>query len=382
MGKPIDKNKPTKNMEDLLEHLNKPGGDLDAFEQEALEGFAMLDSKQEALNIKQRLDERMEEKFSEKRKPLFIYWSAAAGIALILGLIFLVRSNQDLKSEEVADNRVTTEGKLENTMNSPVAPPAELKQQEVLKENGVGGGKGTFGAESNAQMSKNAGPAQKMAEQQFKDAESEQTSVTLDETVTKDPGNSGEKNADNKRSDVTKTADDDLAKSGKKDQVPAAAAAGSGSNNNDGNVANEKAKSKEEEKRDEDKATGYFSRKIKKEKKAAEPAATANTDTKPKTETEGSFEKNNILSASLTIKEAELQQKIDKFFKDKDYRKSFICTLTIDADNKVESVVFQNPDFFSKSQRKDITDFFMKLTCFKNHEFSVYSTYKVDYKVQ
>jgi hypothetical protein len=378
MGKPIDKNKPTKNFDELLEHLKKPVDDLDAFEQEAMEGFAMLESKQEALDIKKRLDERMEEKFSEKRKPLFIYWSAAAGIALIIGLIFLVRSNGNLKSDEVADNSVVSKAQLEGKLNSPAETPAELKQQ-TTKESAAKGSKqdkGEFGGESNAQMGKNAGPAQKMAEEQMADAKANAASVTTDEVS--ESLKEGEKDLDNKRADVTKPADD-LAKSPKKDQVPAAAA-GAGSNDGNSPLNNEKAKTKdkEDEDADNDKATGYFSRKIKKEKKA-EPAA---TETKPKVEAETSFEKSNIKLASLTIKETDLQQRIDKFFKDKDYKKSFVCTLTIDADDIVESVVFQNPDIFSKSQKKELTEFLLKLKCFKNHEFSVYSTYLLNYKAQ
>lgn len=374
MGKPIDKNKPTKDLNELLEHLHKPGDDLDAFEQEALDGFASLESTQEAIDMKQRLDERMEEKFSKKRKPLFIYWSAAAGVALIISLVFLVRSNGDLKSEEsLADNTVANEKLLENNINSPAPPPAELKN-EATKDAKMAAGKADM-TQGNASKGYQNGPVLS-AEQSISQSSNEESSVVMDE-VAKESGKEGEKDAnDSRRSDNAKPLDDLASANKKQDQVPASAA--SGASSGDLNPNKQKAKDKEEESRDEDKATNYFSRKIKKEKKA-EPAA---TETKPKSEIEGSYEKNNILVATLTIKESDLQQRLDKFFSDKDYKKSFVCTLTINSDNKVESIVFQNPDLFHKSETKEITEFFKKQKCFKNHEFSVYSTYTVNYKAQ
>ncbi len=372
MGKPIDKNKPTKNLDELLEHLHKPGDDLDAFEQEALEGFATLESTKEALEMKQRLDERMEEKFSEKRKPIFIYWSAAAGVALIIGLIFLVRTNGDLKEESLADNTVATEKQLENNTNNPPAPPADpdsyREKLEAGKKTGKSGGEGHAEGESLGSAA-NKGPMQKLAE----DTKSADAEVSMadesQEQGAKDRDKGDKDMNDAKRSDNAKPVDD-LAKN--QNQTPVtAAAAGSGSDAN-----NEKSKAKEEDYK-EPKATEYFtSRKIKKEKKADAPAS------QTKSETDGTYEKSNIKAASLAIKETDLQLKIDKFFKDKDYKKSFVCTLTVDADDIVESVVFQNPDIFSKSQKKELTEFLLKLKCFKNHEYSVYSTYLLNYKVQ
>lgn len=378
MGKPIDKNKPTKNFDELLEHLKKPVDDLDAFEQEALEGFATLESTQEAIDMKKRLDERMEEKLSEKRRPLFIYWSAAAGIALIFVLAFLLRTNGDLKSEEaLADNTSTTQEQLNNNINNPTAPPAELKQAELEKKvSGSKSGKAYAEGESNGTAGGlNKGPVKPLEEQAA--AKSNDADLAMADEVenigSKDQSN-GDKEANaQKRSDSKPV--DDLAASTTKNQnnVPGNAAAGSGSDAN-----NERSKAKEEEDYKEPKATDYFSsRKIKKEKKAAQT-----TPAQPKSEIEGTYEKSTIKAASLTIKDSELQQKIDKFFKDKDYKKAFVCTLTIDADNIVESVVFQNPDIFSKSQKKELTEFLLKLKCFKNHEFSVYSTYQLNYKAE
>ncbi len=368
MSKPVD-NKHTKNLDELLEHLHKPGDDLDAFEQEALEGFATLENKQEALEMKQRLDERMEEKFSKKRKPLFIYWSAAAGIALIIGLIFLTQTNKDLNSEGLADSSVLSEKQAEITENNAVAPPAELKQDEAKKMSGKARSQN---AEGESMGYKNNGPVQRSSNDQQSASESSAGEVALDD-IKNEPAKELEK--DNKRDD--KPTDALAANKGQNnEQTVPGSASGAGSD------ANQKFKAKEEENKDEDKsepkATEYFSRKIKKEKSVQ--AKTPQSQTK--SEIEGTFEKSTIQSASINIKESELTAKITKFMSDKDYKKSFVCTLTINSDNKVESIVFQNPDLFHKSEQKEITEFFKKQKCFKNHEFSVYSTYVVNYKTQ
>lgn len=365
MGKPVD-NKHTKNLDELLEHLHKPSGDdLDAFEQEALEGFATLETKEEAIEMKQRLDERMEEKLSKKRKPLFIYWSAAAGVALIIGLVFLLQTNQDLKQESLADNSVLNKNQLESTESNPPAPPAELKQG-ISKNSG---GKADMQSADGESMNYKNVPIQRSSTNEEESSKSALAEVALDD-VKNEPAKVGESD---KRRDEKPT--DELAanKDQNNEQVPSSAS-GAGSD------ADAKLKKKEDASADEDKATSYFSsRKIKKEKSASATPAKAN---QPKSEVEGVFEKSTIQSASINIKESELTEKINKFFADKDYKKSFVCTLTINSDDKVESIVYKDPDLFHKGEQKEILAFFKKQKCFKNHEFSVYSTYTVNYKAQ
>jgi hypothetical protein len=393
MGKPIDKNKPTKNLDELLGHLSKGGDDLDAFEQEALEGFATLESTQEAIEMKQRLDKRMEEKLGEKRKPLFIYWSAAAGLALIIGLIFMMNSNKDLKSESgLAVNSVNDEKSLEQIENNPAAPPAELKKDEKSGKETMG----AMGGKGNSQQSglggddlKQQGPAQKAA--QDVDSRNNESPVTLAESGETEK-DANKKSEDSKRADNSKL-DDAIAtnSSNNKNQnnqsVPGYnnVSAGASAQNNDANSEKTKSKNPSKESKDEEqtepKATEYFTaRKAKKDKEKDKSSAQA--DTKPASEIEGKFENSSIKTANLSIKESDLKAKMDKFFSDKDYKRSFNCTLTIGADDKVEGVVFQNPELFHKGEQKEIVDFFKKLKCFKNHEFAVYSTYVVKYQAQ
>jgi hypothetical protein len=389
MGKPIDKHKPTKNLDELLDHLHKGGDDLDAFEQEALEGFATLENTQEAQQMKKRLDERMEEKLAEKRKPLFIYWSAAAGVALIIGLIFMMNSNKELSPDVgLADNTAVSEKQLEGDANNSLAPPAELKQED-LKSSGNTSGKGfAQGSSSGDQAAFKQGPMQKSAEEQNIASKTNESPVTLAETAKEPETDSDKKMEDSKRSDNSKL-DDMVAgnKNQSQNNVPANAAAGSGSKDANGDLAKKSpakedvstTKSAKDEEEAEPKATQYFTaRKLKKEKEKSADRA----ETKPASEAEGTYEKSTIKSAELSIKETELTEKINKFFSDKDYKRSFVCTLTINSDDKVENIVFQNPELFHKGEQKEISDFFKKLKCFRNHEFAVYSTYQVNYKAQ
>jgi hypothetical protein len=380
MGKPIDKNKPTKNLDELLEHLHKGGDDLDAFEQEALDGFATLENTQEAHQMKKRLDERMEEKLAEKRTPLFIYWSAAAGVALIIGLIFMMNSNKELSSEVgLADNTVASEKLLESDANNSPAPPAELQQDESGKMGTMGGKGYSQGSSSGDQAAFKQGPMQKAGEEQNYASTTKETPVTLAESANEPSEMDGDKkmNEDSKRSDNSKL-DDMVAGNKNQNQVPQNAAAGAGTKD-PGNIDAAKKTAAKDEEESEPKATEYFTaRKLKKEKEKSADRA----ETKPSGEIEGAFEKSTIKSADLSIKETELTEKINKFFSDKDYKKSFVCTLTINSDDKVEALVFQNPELFHKGEQKEISDFFKKLKCFRNHEFAVYSTYVVNYKAQ
>ncbi len=363
MGKPIHKH--TKDLNELLDHLHKPADDLDAFEQEALEGFSQLENKQEAFDLKQRLDTRMEnELFSKKRKPLFIYWSAAAGVALLVSLIFIFKSSGEFEKQALADN---TSAEQSASQISPPAPPdaiAESKptEESMNKVNRVAQGPG-----------KNQEVLREDNMQSGMGGKSDETST----------------NAMDMESESSKNKEDLAAKSANKDlddlndkkrsenEAPASANAPVTTKS-----AEERAKSKAaEDEFKETKATDYFtSRKIKKEKQAAAKNAPAS---EAKGEIEGPFEKSTIKNASLTIKESELNAKITKFFADKDYKKSFfVCTLTIDEYDKVDEIVFANPNLFKKSEIKEITEFFKKQKCFKNHEYALFSTYTVTYKAE
>jgi len=137
----MDNQTHNKNLKDLL---NKAGSEsFDDFEKEALEGFNTLASEQEALDVKAALDKRIHaEVFTEKKFNLKVYWYAAAGLALIIGLsAYFLMNNNPVNKDSVAiiENAIREETpldmpkkeafeKLKDKENA--APPAEEESSE------------------------------------------------------------------------------------------------------------------------------------------------------------------------------------------------------------------------------------------------------------
>lgn len=135
---------PTNN--DELNNLlnNRESGNLDDFEREALEGFDMLESEEEAHQLKNELDNRIYKKVffkEEEKKRGGIYWFAAAGLALVIGLsaYFVLNNNDKIIGKDVAviDNHGEKSAENKDLQNAPVSPPADLKtlNETQLQEN-------------------------------------------------------------------------------------------------------------------------------------------------------------------------------------------------------------------------------------------------------
>lgn len=77
------------NLKRLFEQ-NEPADD---FEKEALEGFATLESQEEAFTLKANVDARLGETFRQEKKRGFAIWWAAAGILVTAGLAVLLFRN-------------------------------------------------------------------------------------------------------------------------------------------------------------------------------------------------------------------------------------------------------------------------------------------------
>jgi hypothetical protein len=95
-----------KDFEDLLKSLKtKKTDDLDDFEREALEGFEALGSEEDAISAKNELDEKIRSELftEEKRRRPVVYWFAAAGLLLVIGLsVLFVRNNKEINNSDVA----------------------------------------------------------------------------------------------------------------------------------------------------------------------------------------------------------------------------------------------------------------------------------------
>lgn len=112
-----------KNLDELLKQFKtEKSDDLSDFDREALEGFETLDSQDEALALKDSLDKRMrEEVFADKTNSPKVYWFAAAGLFLVVGLsIYFILNNQPINQKDVA-----------------LVPAKEIKNLEEEKEMSV-----------------------------------------------------------------------------------------------------------------------------------------------------------------------------------------------------------------------------------------------------
>ncbi|MBA3664667.1 MAG: hypothetical protein H0W61_10710 [Bacteroidetes bacterium] len=122
-----------KDFEKLLKSLeSKRTEGLDDFEREALEGFDSLDSKEEALQIKSELDKKIHDQlFTEKKQQPKVYWFAAAGLFMVIGLsvFFIIKNNGVASEKDVAV--VQSNIPKETLEESPALAPPEEKTSTV-----------------------------------------------------------------------------------------------------------------------------------------------------------------------------------------------------------------------------------------------------------
>lgn len=120
------------NIDQLFNKAKADDQNLDDFEREAMAGFDMLSSKDEANELKAALDKRINEEVfikKESHNPK-IYWFAAAGLALVIGLsvLFIVNdSNSISKSSDLAikETQQTALPDSKNELKEEAAAPLE-----------------------------------------------------------------------------------------------------------------------------------------------------------------------------------------------------------------------------------------------------------------
>lgn len=119
------------NLKDLLNKKNQPEESLDAFEQEALEGFAMLESDQEAFELKNKLDSKLySEVFTDEKKSAGRYWYAAAGLLLVVGFSVYLFRNSELKEDELAIES-TSGVKLQKSIEEQTLKNQDLRFEQT-----------------------------------------------------------------------------------------------------------------------------------------------------------------------------------------------------------------------------------------------------------
>ena len=118
------------NLKSFLQHLkSKNQDDLDDFDKDALEGFAMLKDEKEALELKTGLDRKMHSGIlASKEKQLKKYWYAAAGIFVILsfGAYFYLKNNLNPEQKNLAISNTTKKETLPESATTPATQPETI----------------------------------------------------------------------------------------------------------------------------------------------------------------------------------------------------------------------------------------------------------------
>ena len=114
------------NIDQLFNKAKADDQNLDDFEKEAMAGFDMLASKEEANELKAALDKRINEEVFIKKESHHtkIYWFAAAGLALVIGLSVLFILNDSNSLSKSSDLAVT-----ETQQNALPDTKIELKEE-------------------------------------------------------------------------------------------------------------------------------------------------------------------------------------------------------------------------------------------------------------
>lgn len=350
------KHKHTNNLDELLEHLQKGTDDLDAFEKEALEGFAILNTKEEALDLKKELDARMEQEILQtaaKPKTIRLYWAAAAGLFLLIGFIAMFKYMGTANKQELAEN---------HDSKNIIRPPADLAPVEMQAANEQEASALENDKGSNNQVRRITERSDVVSGKSESAPQlPEEEGMALNEDVAALPPASKAELKDADEIAGTKAAP-------AKDAMGGAMAVSENKNIY-------KSAEKEREESKADKISSAKAKKSNTEAQAPASAAEMMADEKVKQEPAGST------AAKLTVSEKELKEKLDVFMKNKSYRQSFSCVLKISSANEIKDVTFLNSKQFSRKEEKDIIQFLKELKCFQTPQGSNVSYYTLNYQL-
>jgi hypothetical protein len=137
-------NKHTPDSDELLKRLNSnDSSGLDDFEKEALEGFDSLDNIEQAKQLTNELNRKIDETYFEKKeggnKKGIMYLSMAAGLVLIVSLsVFLINYLGVDKKEMAMSPETKTSEQIANEVAKPndIAPAEEPKKETETKTGG------------------------------------------------------------------------------------------------------------------------------------------------------------------------------------------------------------------------------------------------------
>ncbi len=341
-----------KKLKDFL--LQKPEESLDDFEREALEGFAMLESGTEILNLKAETDRKVYEKLQGRPARKTVYWFAAAGLVLCIGLaVFFVSQNITVHEQNLA-------------IEQKVYGPGEAQADSPVPESKPEGLEKAASPSNESSVDKGSGSSTKKVEKDGLLSDDSKPTGTLDETKKEEPQRLREDlsasglSAPEPPSAYQPAAPSTLKNTNATDQGAEAMSQETVPRNDEFSEADEsnvkavKAKSQSPE-RKKDMETVL----------AASPAA-------------GQTE----ISASCSYPggDAELRKELTKQLNAKSINKAFAVRLFISKKGKVERVEFIDASSFSKEEKQKLEQVLKQLSKFENPN-ATSATYLIDYKL-
>lgn len=357
-------NKAKQNLKDLLNKKNQPEESFDAFEQEALEGFTMLENEKEAFDLKEKLDAKIySEVFTEERASAGRYWYAAAGLLLVIGFsIYLFRSTSDLKKEDLAMES-TSGDELQKSMEAQT-----LKNQDLHYENQQSdsierkGSTGKAKSDIDSYKSRQAPVAEPAApsavKSVFKPAEGaspvEQAKTQAPKPMSipvRDETSALDVAAVNVEAE--QTADKEMART-------------------------EEKALRESDSKKEAEALGKHT------KKSKAPQNKVETISVDDVSFTSSASSGAVLSSALPeiTDEAAFKKELKECLTSKNLNRKFDATLRVDSKGKVEKVVFTNAFSFPKAEQKKIAEIIkeLKSLTFKTPSVSGLQQYYLEYR--
>lgn len=164
MSRQTNKNNKDPKLKALLDKQAAQQQPEDSFEAEAMEGFALLDNPQEALDLKAELDERMQQGLLSEKKPAASvssgYWMAAAGLALAVG----ISAYFILAGEKTAGQEMAVTSALLNYDSVAATPSAEGSFEQKNARLDSAGASYNSGASRSSRTGSGLPPAEKSQE--------------------------------------------------------------------------------------------------------------------------------------------------------------------------------------------------------------------------
>ena len=140
MKTPINNN----NLKQLFNKAKADEQNLDDFEKEAMAGFNMLESENEAFDTNNKMTDRINTELFNKTENSNhkVYWMAAAGLALVIGLstFFILTDTNSISKNNLAITDTKTENSptFQEELKETISPDEKAPAKDALEKQNFG----------------------------------------------------------------------------------------------------------------------------------------------------------------------------------------------------------------------------------------------------